>query len=258
MYYEIAVNYNGYFQVFEPYAPAKDRAAWEKVDIMVKEAAIQEAEANMGYAYPMLPATKYMEFCRIGDRKMYEDLYFARRRMLNVFTMAECAEHKGRFLDDIINGVMAICEETGWQIPAHNHYLNTEVFCLPDRSTPVIDLFAAETAELLSMVSYLLKEELDGISPMVTKRIHDEVGERILIPYLSDKFHWMGGWNGPINNWTPWITQNVLIALYSREDLTDHQKKLILYQATKSLDYFLDTYGEDGCCNEGAGYYHAA
>lgn len=258
MYYEIAINYSGDFQVFRPYAPAKDRDAWEKVNTQVKEAVIREAEENMGYEYPMLPATKYMEFCRIGDRKMYEDLYFARRRILNVFTMAECAEHKGRFLDDIINGVMAICEESGWQLPAHNHYLNTEVYSLPDRSTPIIDLFAAETAELLSMVSYLLKEELDQISPIVTKRIHDEVGERILKPYLDDKFHWMGGWNGPINNWTPWITQNVLIALFSREDLTEHQKTLILYQATKSLDYFLDTYGEDGCCNEGAGYYHAA
>ena len=56
----------------------------------------------------------------------------------------------------------------------------------------------------------------------------------------------MGGWSRGINNWTPWITQNVLIALFSREDLTAHQQRLILYQAAKSLDYFLDEYGEDG------------
>lgn len=258
MYYEIAKNYRGEYRVFRPYAPAKDREAWGKVDAQVKEAAIRQAEENLGYAYPMLPATKYMEYCRIGDRKMYEDLYFDRRRILNVFVMAECAEHKGRFLDDIINGVMAICEESGWQLPAHNNYLNTETYCLPDHAEPIIDLFAAETAELLSMTAYLLKEELDRVTPLVTKRIQEEVGQRILIPYLSDKFHWMGGWNGVINNWTPWITQNVLIALYSRDDLTGHQKRLILYQAAKSLDYFLDTYGEDGCCNEGAGYYRAA
>lgn len=258
MYYEIAKDYQGAYEVFRPYAPAKDREAWAGVDAQVKDAVIRQAQENMGYAYPMLPATKYMEFCRIGNRKMYEDLYFDRRRILNVFVLAECAEHQGRFLDDIINGVMAICEESGWQLPAHNNYLNTETYCLPDRAEPIIDLFAAETAELLSMTSYLLKDELDQVTPLVTKRIHDEVGQRILIPYLGDKFHWMGGWNGAINNWTPWITQNVLISLFSREDLTDHQKRLILHQATKSLDYFLETYGEDGCCNEGAGYYRAA
>ena len=258
MYYELAVNYKGTYEVFRPFAPAKDRGAWEQVNETVREAAVREGEKNIGYRYPMLPATKYMEYCRIGNRKMYEDLYFERRRTLNTLVMAECAEYKGRFLDDIINGIMAICEESGWQIPAHNNYLNTESLCLPDHEMPIIDLFAAETAEQLAMVSYLLKDELDSVTPLITKRIHEEIGKRILIPYLGDKFHWMGGWNGPINNWTPWITQNVLIALYAREDLTDHQKRLILHQATKSLDYFLEEYGEDGCCNEGAGYYRAA
>ena len=258
MYYEVALSYKDKIQTFRPYAPAKDRQAWDQVDERVKKAAVEEAETHRGYAYPMLPATKYMEFCRIGDRKMFEDLYFDRRRRLNAFVMAECAQYQGRFLDDIINGVMAICEESGWQLPAHNYYFNTEMCCLPDSEEPVIDLFAAETAELLAMTSYLLKEELDQVSPVVTKRIHAEVGRRILVPYLGDKFHWMGGWGGVINNWTPWITQNVLIALFSREDLTAHQQRLILYQAAKSLDYFLDEYGEDGCCNEGAGYYRAA
>lgn len=258
MYYETALAYKGELQTFRPYAPAKDREAWEQVDEKVKTASVKEAEQHIGYAYPMLPATKYMEFCRIGDRKMFEDLYFDRRRRLNAFVMAECAEYQGRFLDDIINGVMAICEESGWQLPAHNNYLDTGSLCLPDSEAPIIDLFAAETAELLAMTSYLLKDELDAVSPVVTKRIQAEIGRRILVPYLSEKFHWMGGWSGVINNWTPWITQNVLISLMSREELTRHQQHLILYQAAKSLDYFLDEYGEDGCCNEGAGYYRAA
>ena len=100
MYYETALAYKGEIQTFRPYAPAKDREAWEQVDEKVKTASVKEAEQHIGYAYPMLPATKYMEFCRIGDRKMFEDLYFDRRRRLNAFVMAECAEYQGRFLDD--------------------------------------------------------------------------------------------------------------------------------------------------------------
>ena len=65
MYYEVALSYKDKIQTFRPYAPAKDRRAWEQVDERVKKAAVAEAETHRGYAYPMLPATKYMEFCRI-------------------------------------------------------------------------------------------------------------------------------------------------------------------------------------------------
>ena len=67
----------------------------------------------------------------------------------------------------------------------------------------------------------------------------------------------MGGW-GNVNNWTPWITQNVLIALLSRENIADNDIHETILQACRSLDYFVDGYGEDGCCDEGAGYYRAA
>lgn len=257
MFVEIARQHNKGIKKFAPYAPAADRESWESLPEDFRQKIIQAGEEYLNFAYPMLPATKYMEFCRIGNRSMYEKLYFNRRRILNTLILAECAEGKGRFLDDIVNGIMAICEESGWQIPAHNHYMWSSHYCLPDISNPVLDLFAAETGAQVAMAKYLLKDELDKICPFITKRINKEIIDRILTPYLRNRFGWMGGW-GSVNNWTPWITQNVLIALLSMEDITDNDVHEVVLQACRSLDYFVDEYGDDGCCDEGAGYYRAA
>ena len=42
---------------------------------------------------------------------------------------------------------------------------------MQNNDTPVLDLFACETGSILATVSYLLGNELDKISPFITKRI---------------------------------------------------------------------------------------
>ena len=61
-----------------------------------------------------------MDFARTGNRRRYEGPYFERRSALGRLVLAECVEGSGRFLDDIINGVWAICEESTWVISGHN------------------------------------------------------------------------------------------------------------------------------------------
>ena len=62
-----------------------------------------------------------MEFGRNGNRSRYETLYFKRRNVLALLVLAECIEFKGRFIDDIINGIWTICGESFWGIPASNY-----------------------------------------------------------------------------------------------------------------------------------------
>jgi hypothetical protein len=58
--------------------------------------------------------------------------------------MAEVMENKGRFTDEIINGIWFTCEETFWGIPAHIYYRDqTKGF--PDPEKQIVDLFNAET-----------------------------------------------------------------------------------------------------------------
>lgn len=258
MLLETARRYRNDFHPFRPYAPAADRKSWEWLPEKLKQDLIRNGEAFRNYPYALIPATKYMEFCRIGNRSMFEELYFTRRRVLNALVMAECVEDKGRFLDDIVNGLMAVCEESGWQLPAHNYHPGTGALPVADAARPLLDLFACETGAQVAMVSYLLHDRLEEISPLLNRRVQYEIRRRILTPYLTEHFEWMGEYGQKVNNWTPWCTQNVLIAAFSLKELGREDGRRVLEQAAKSLDIFLDTYGEDGCCNEGAGYYHAA
>ena len=59
-------------------------------------------------------ATRFLEYARNGNRSQYEAENFARRNKLIALALAECAEGQGRFVDEIVNGIWLICEETYW------------------------------------------------------------------------------------------------------------------------------------------------
>lgn len=256
MFFEIASHYHNDLHAFHPFAPATDRKAYDSIDEHLKKELIHFGEEYLNYDYPYLPMTSYMVFCRTGSRAGYQDIARNKRRVLNTLVLAECVEYKGRFLDDIINGIFSICEESAWQLPAHNRYgQNSEIYPIPDVSRPVLDLYACETAAQLAIVYYLLKDSLDNISPCICKRIETELNSRIFVPYLTQHFWWMGQDDEPMDNWTIWCTQNILIAAFSTMLLDSDKLKQIFFKACQSIDYFLKDYGEDGCCSEGAQYY---
>lgn len=274
MFYEIAKNYSLPFVPFTLYPPVTDRAAWEALDEEWKKEAVALGERYLHFEFPPLTAMDFLDFTRSGNRVHYEDKCFSKRHALNALILAECAEDKGRFLDDIVNGIFSICEESAWQLPAHNSYIrDTPQLPLPDSTAPVLDLFACESGAVLATVCYLLESRLDEISPFITKRIRHELNQRIFTPYLDSHFWWMGNGEEPMNNWTIWCTQNVLLsvfllnqdipvektsALSSSYENADAFKSAVLHKACRSIDYFLAEYGEDGCCDEGAQYYRHA
>ena len=225
---------------------------WASLPNEVKAALIAEGEAALELSYPALTATAYLAYARTGDRAGFEADYFARRRMLNAFVLAECAEGQGRFLDRIVDGVGLISEESGWQLPAHNSYeRGGKRLALPDPDRPVIDLFAAETGALLAVVAQLLGPALH---PEVVSRIDRELEHRIYRPYLDHHFWWMGNGDEPMNNWTVWCTQNVLLSVFTRPT-SEEMRRAVVAKAARSLDAFLKDYGEDGACEEGVLYY---
>lgn len=255
---QTAETYRGPLAEYAPFPPAAQRERYEALAPALRERVLQEGESYIGCQYPQIFATDYLNFLRTGNRVAYEDLYFARRHALCALAAAECVEHKERFLDDIVNGIFVLCEESGWQLPPHNTYLrNQPQLPLPDSSRPVLDLFACETGALLACVTYLLGRELDGISPLITARIQRELRQRIITPYLEEHFWWMGRGQEPMCNWTPWCTQNVLLTVCLAQ-FDEGIRRQVFDKAAQSLDYFLKDYGEDGCCDEGAQYYRHA
>ena len=241
-----------------PFPPAREHTVWNALPQRVKDRFLKAGEAALQTPIAPLPLSLWLDFTHTGRRTAWEDAYFSRRARLCALVCAECVEHTGRFLGAIADTAWAICEESAWQLPAHNSYIrDTPQLPLPDTTRPIVDLFAAETGALLALTRYLLHDELDAAAPGITARMERELNARILTPYFHSHFWWMGSGDEPMCNWTSWCTQNVLLTVFLLPT-TQEQHRAAVKQAAYSLDCFLKDYGEDGCCNEGAQYYRHA
>ena len=283
-----------------------DRERWESLSPELKKALVEEGERRQKEPWTEFLLSDYREFKKSGDRKKFEDKFFARRYKLNGMILAECAENEGRFLSDIIDGIYLILQEVSWCLPPHNSYYRDEPQLeIPDVTRPVLDLFAAETGALLKCAVTTLGTVLDRVSPAIRIAVEDALEVRVIEPFCSWHFWWMGRDGEDMCNWTPWIIQNVLLTIFPepsgtagdgadpthtnvvqgrgcfapgeenhpgypeplmkfdaegagyRKRYFDTEEKLrrILIRAAKAVDYFLDGYEEDGCCEEGAQYY---
>jgi len=243
---------------WHPYPTISDRAGWEKILPATRTAQIERATHHLNREWPMAPATTFLEFMRNGNRENYQQISFDRRVRLTELVIGECLENQGRFLDEIINGIWAICEETYWGVPAHVG-VQRAGNGLPDATEPTVDLFAAETGMLLSWTHYLLGEPLDHISPLIRQRIDYEVRRRILDVNLArDDFWWMGlNAARPVNNWNPWICSNWLASVLILENDPSRRVQSV-DKILKCLDQFLNPYPTDGGCDEGPTYWTRA
>ena len=155
---------------YRPVPGIEDREAWENLPGDLKSKYLTAAEDLLNYEWPALSATTTLLFVRNGNRSEYQELSFPKRANLGILVIAELIENEGRFLDQIINGIWSICEESYWGVPAHLQ-LTPAGDGLPDVTEPWVDLFAAETVNYLAWTDYFLGEKLDEVHPLIRKRI---------------------------------------------------------------------------------------
>ena len=222
------------------------------------------AERYRNEPYALLTAGQYMAFVRTGDRQVMEAPYFQRRRKLIAALLGVCAQEAPQAdLDAVVDGVWLICEETSWVISAHNGGEHDGVEArvlrpLPDPKRPYVDLFAAQTAMILSLTCQLLADELDAVSPLIRRRARGEIERRVLVPFETrDDFWWMGLIRKDLCNWTPWIASNVAVTACA---WIDDKPRLgeVLEKCCLLADRYLDAIPEDGGCDEGVGYWSMA
>ena len=228
--------------------PRANDTFWrDSIPIEMRQSYIHYGESYLGKPWRVLPWTVFAEYKTNGNRVNYETLCFEKRRQFAAIVMAEIMEGRGRFLNDIIDGIGSFCEETWWGIPAHY-----------DKSVPLsevqeVDLFNAETASLIAWTRYMLQPQLDALSPTLCQRIDREIEHRILKPALA-KNYW---WKKAGMNWNPWICSNWLACVLICEE-DEARKAEAIAQITKATQTFIDAYPEDGGCDEGPGYWDRA
>ena len=246
-----------------PFPSMQDRAAWAGIASADRDDLLALHDSLRDTPYPLLTASRFMAFVRDGSRKAYEEPYFLRRRKLIAAAMHMCVTGTQTALDDVIDGIWCICEESSWVISAHN--VNSHPGAPEAKKKPLpltqdryIDLFAAQTAMILSLVSAMTCDALDDAAPEIRRRISREIEARILIPFMTrDDFWWMGFIRKDLCNWTPWIVSNVLMTA-SLEMRSAREFAGLCDRALRMVDRWLDVVPDDGGCDEGVAYYNMA
>ena len=233
-----------------------DRDFWNNLPDVIKMEYIQEAEEALDYDWPIVKATDYIEIIRSGDRR--QSVYSAPRSILLALVMGELVEGKGRFTDQIVNGVWYYSEQTWWGWSAHLTSQKAP-HGLPDADEPTIDLGVGEISNILSWTWFLFKDEFDKIHPLIAKRLKNEIMKKAVIPYYEREDFWWQGLDGSrsVNNWNPWTNHNMLTAILILEN--DQEQKIKgVQKVVRSLDAFTNDYPADGGCDEGPSYWGRA
>ncbi|MBQ9116345.1 MAG: heparinase II/III family protein [Clostridia bacterium] len=221
-----------------------------------------KAESMLGEAIPLLPLSLYRDKALTGVRSRFEKPHHRRREMLLYLTLAECYEGHGRFTEKIADILWAILEETSWVIPAHYaHSVSDPKRTVPEwcesDDIPGLDLYAANCCATVALTRYLLKDQLDSISPEIARRVDRQIYLRGIHPFLEVSYSWNGERTGKANNWLTNITSNILLATALTEaDISIREQ--VVRKAMRYLDNFTSGYPEDGYCDEGPGYWSGA
>ena len=235
-----------------------------ELDPFMGEDVVKTAESYLDLEIPMLTLSMFRDFRLTGVRSRYEAGYGKRRQMLLHFALAEAYENKGRFTDRAADLIWAILDECCWTLPAHMGHspivpTPTVPYPYKDDDPVALDLQTAQTASLLALAGYLLRDKLDSINPYIYERIAYRVYTRAVKPYIDVCYRWSGDLvnSGNLNNWLTNITSCVLFATALTVESFSERKR-VLELAMYRLDHYTACQPEDGVCDEGPGYWGAA
>jgi hypothetical protein len=129
---------------------------------------------------------------------------------------------------------------------------------LPAHQRENIDMFSAETGNLIAWTHYIFGSDPAFSASARAQRALSEVRARVVEPYLTrDDYWWMALKGQQSGNWTTWCTSNCLGTVLLLE--TDTQRRAAaIGKACRSLDCFIEAYAEDGGCDEGSMYWNFA
>lgn len=186
---------------------------------------------------PMLTETLYGEYKRSGDRKSFEDPYFARRAQLTAHALSTyVSAQPEQHLHALQEHISIICDEPCWVVPAHTR-------CQ-------VDLFNAETAFALAQIVDLLRNKLDA---GLVQRVYAEIDRRVLAPYEQNgRSEW---WFSSSNNWNGVVNSSVA-SCFLLVPVDPKRAAHGVAQALKGLEHYINNgFTVDGATTEGVGYW---
>lgn len=210
----------------------------------------QATEEYIEKGLPELLMEDFELFFVNGNRLTYENKYFGRRKYLTALGIKvlheESSENNSKNVELLSEVILSVCNEKFWALPAH---VNRET-----KDELTIDLFAAETAQTLSEMVYLMSDKL---ADNIIERVLAEVNRRVLTPFIESQipYSW---WEHDRCNWSAVCAGSIgMTAIYMNKmmQLSDENKSYCIKRVCDSMDCYLDGMEDDGACTEGLGYF---
>lgn len=245
-----------------PFPAYEDRPGWAALFGPDAQKVIQRGEQLLDYQWQYIPASAYLAFERTGDRRAMEKPEGANRGALISLILAELAEGKGRFIDQLADGVWLAAQQPSWVLSAHQARQRSKR-SLPDAREQLIDLASGRYGSIVSIAHYFFHREFDKLDPSISVAAESAVRRNILDPYLDEGQYRANWWLGfaakgaMLNNWTPWCNSDVILNFLLMERDQARLDRAVA-QSVKSMDLFLNYIQKDGACEEGPGYWGAA
>ncbi|MDQ0540939.1 hypothetical protein QF011_003517 [Curtobacterium flaccumfaciens] len=229
----------------------EDQTFWDSVPPDYRRHYVRLANAAAAKALRVPAPSEWLAYSENGDRRPWESSFQLLNERIALSSIALALTDEQRFATVLIEALDALVALPSWCLPDHYaHPLSGVRPALPDPSRPVLDIAAAWTAGLISLVAHLAE---DRLPTALRARLSSEVARRVLTPWREDPAVWHGI-DAPPNNWAPWIASNIVLATgFAEANPEDRREDLTA--CAELLDRFLAGFGDDGACEEGPAYW---
>ena len=227
----------------------KSKAAKCMIDEIISSA--DKAMSEDSIAFKM---SDYMLYHKTGNRTVFENKYFGRRRKCSDIMLAYWLTQDEKYLEPLIDYISYICDEFTWCLPAHSKYANG----LSQEIIEWVDLFQAETARFFAETVMCVGDKLPDY---IFERMSYEVHRRIFKPFerfenneydcKENAYFW---WESCRMNWATVCGAGCTMAALCFG--TEQEAEKYVNKFVGCLDRYLDGIGDDGCCREGMSYWN--
>ncbi len=212
----------------------------------------KDAEQFLNTSAVSISFDTYRQFMRNGDRQVYEEHYFLRRKRLTTFGLLRYLyPEREEYTAALENEIWQVCNEFTWCLPAHLDMQFEEqdykTYKQTNQLQYTVDLFAAETAFTLAELVDLFGEQLDGF---LVEKVKIEIDRRVFAPFMERTFHW----EKATHNWASVCGGSIgAAALYLLNG--ESKQTQIIDRVIHTINHYLQGFEEDGACTEGYGYW---